>query len=128
MAEIENIHCPICTKPIPSSWQNGLSPALAKLEQRAGQRVFECRYLINIHSCHKYCPYIFWKQVHVGCTLYIHHIVNKELHNELKRSVQKRREPPDVVSAETNGLPGGNKMIILGKCSLEYFIQKFLQC
>ena len=34
MAEIENIHCPICTQPIPSSWQNGLPPALAKLEQR----------------------------------------------------------------------------------------------
>ena len=24
MAEIENIHCPICTQPIPSSWQNAL--------------------------------------------------------------------------------------------------------
>ena len=33
-AEIENIHCPICTQPIPSSWQNGLPPAFATLEQR----------------------------------------------------------------------------------------------
>ena len=33
MAEIENIHCPICTQPIPSSWQNALPPALATLEQ-----------------------------------------------------------------------------------------------
>ena len=38
MAEIENIHCPICTQPIPSSWQNGLPPALAKLEQRGANR------------------------------------------------------------------------------------------
>ena len=34
MAEIENIHCPICTQPIPSSWQNGLPPALATSVQR----------------------------------------------------------------------------------------------
>ena len=34
MAEIENIHCPICTQPIPSSWQNGLPPALATDERR----------------------------------------------------------------------------------------------
>ena len=36
MAEIENIHCPICTQPIPSSWQNDLPPAFATLEQRGG--------------------------------------------------------------------------------------------
>ena len=36
MAEIENIHCPICTQPIPSSWQNGLPPALATDERRGG--------------------------------------------------------------------------------------------
>ena len=36
MAEIENIHCPICTQPIPSSWQNGLPPALATSVQRGG--------------------------------------------------------------------------------------------
>ena len=35
-AEIENIHCPICTQPIPSSWQNALPPALATVEQRGG--------------------------------------------------------------------------------------------
>ena len=34
MAEIENIHCPICTQPIPSSWQNALPPALAIDERR----------------------------------------------------------------------------------------------
>ena len=34
MAEIENIRCPICTQPIPSSWQNGLPPALATSVQR----------------------------------------------------------------------------------------------
>ena len=34
MAEIENIHCPICTQPIPSSWQNGPPPALATDERR----------------------------------------------------------------------------------------------
>ena len=34
MAEIENIHCPIWTQPIPSSWQTGLPPALATSEQR----------------------------------------------------------------------------------------------
>ena len=34
MAEIENIHCPICTQPIPSSWQNALPPALATDERR----------------------------------------------------------------------------------------------
>ena len=34
MAEIENIHCPVCTQPIPSSWQNGLPPALATSVQR----------------------------------------------------------------------------------------------
>ena len=34
MAEIENIHCPICTQPIPSSWQNGLPPALATDERQ----------------------------------------------------------------------------------------------
>ena len=34
MAEIENIHCPICTQPIPRSWQNALPPALATDEQR----------------------------------------------------------------------------------------------
>ena len=38
MAEIENIHCPICTQPIPSSWQNGLPPAFATLEQRGDIR------------------------------------------------------------------------------------------
>ena len=37
MAEIENIHCPICTQPIPSSWQNALPPALATSEQRGAQ-------------------------------------------------------------------------------------------
>ena len=35
-AEIENIHCPICTQPISSSWQNALPPAFAPLEQRGG--------------------------------------------------------------------------------------------
>ena len=34
MAKIENIHCTICTQPISSSWQNGLPPAFAPLEQR----------------------------------------------------------------------------------------------
>ena len=34
MAAIENIHSPICTQPIPSSWQNGLHPALATSLQR----------------------------------------------------------------------------------------------
>ena len=34
IAEIENIHCPICTQPIPSSWQNALPPALATSVQR----------------------------------------------------------------------------------------------
>ena len=34
MAEIENIHCPICTQPILSSWQNALPPALATDERR----------------------------------------------------------------------------------------------
>ena len=34
MAKIENIHCPICTQPISSSWQNTLPPAFAPLEQR----------------------------------------------------------------------------------------------
>ena len=38
MAEIENIHCPICTQPIPSSWQNGLPPALATSVQRGAER------------------------------------------------------------------------------------------
>ena len=33
-AEIEKIHCPICTQPISSSWQNGLPPALATSMQR----------------------------------------------------------------------------------------------
>ena len=37
MAEIENIHCPICTQPIPSSWQNGLPPALATNERRGAR-------------------------------------------------------------------------------------------
>ena len=41
-----------------------------------------------------------------------HHIVKKELREELKRSVQKRKEAPGVVSAETNGLPGGTNLII----------------
>ena len=40
MAEIENIHCPICTQPIPSSWQNGLPPALATSVQRGVHRQF----------------------------------------------------------------------------------------
>ena len=34
MAKIENIHCPICTQPISSSWQNALPPAFAPLEHR----------------------------------------------------------------------------------------------
>ena len=38
MAEIENIHCPICTQPIPSSWQNALPPALATDERRGEAR------------------------------------------------------------------------------------------
>ena len=41
MAEIENIHCPICTQPIPSSWQNGLPPALATDERRGVQENFQ---------------------------------------------------------------------------------------
>ena len=41
-----------------------------------------------------------------------HHTVKKELHEELKRSVQIRREAPDVVSTATNGLPGGTNLII----------------
>ena len=40
MAEIENIHCPICTQPIPSSWQNALPPALATLEQRGDLELY----------------------------------------------------------------------------------------
>ena len=32
-----NIHFPICTQPIPSSWQNGLPPALATDERRGGK-------------------------------------------------------------------------------------------
>ena len=40
MAEIENIHCPICTQPIPSLWQNGLPPALATSVQRGVHRQF----------------------------------------------------------------------------------------
>ena len=40
MAEIENIHCPICTQPIPSSWQNGLPPALATSVQRGAPNLF----------------------------------------------------------------------------------------
>ena len=40
MAEIENIHCPICTQPIPSSWQNGLPPALATSVQRGVLQYF----------------------------------------------------------------------------------------
>ena len=45
MAEIENIHCPICTQPIPSSWQNGLPPALATDERRGdGVLVSECMF------------------------------------------------------------------------------------
>ena len=43
MAEIENIHCPICTQPIPSSWQNGLPPALATSMQRGEL------YVYNLH-------------------------------------------------------------------------------
>ena len=39
MAEIENIHCPICTQPIPSSWQNGLPPALATDERRGAHHL-----------------------------------------------------------------------------------------
>ena len=39
MAEIENIHCPICTQPLPSSWQNALPPALATDEQRGEYRL-----------------------------------------------------------------------------------------
>ena len=41
MAEIENIHCPICTQPIPSSWQNALPPALATSVQRGAPYSFE---------------------------------------------------------------------------------------
>ena len=41
MAEIENIHCPICTQPIPSSWQNGLPPALATNERRGDQWFYD---------------------------------------------------------------------------------------
>ena len=37
MAEIENIHCTICTQPISSSWQNALPPALVTVEQRGVQ-------------------------------------------------------------------------------------------
>ena len=37
MAEIENIHCPICTQPIPSSWKNVLPPALTTSVQRGDQ-------------------------------------------------------------------------------------------
>ena len=43
MAEIENIHCPICTQPIPSSWQNGLPPALATDERRGEWMASMCR-------------------------------------------------------------------------------------
>ena len=48
MAEIENIHCPICTQPIPRSWQNALPPAFATLEQRG--ELFSCyqiRFLLH---------------------------------------------------------------------------------
>ena len=41
MAKIENIHCPICTQPISSSWQNGLPPAFAPLEQRGVKAAFQ---------------------------------------------------------------------------------------
>ena len=47
MAEIENIHCPICTQPIPSSWQNGLPPALATSVQR-GAKSFSKYYWISL--------------------------------------------------------------------------------
>ena len=35
MAEIENIHCTICTQPISSSWPNALPPVFASNEQRS---------------------------------------------------------------------------------------------
>ena len=64
MAEIENIHCPICTQPIPSSWQNGLPPALATSVQRGVHPVERKRRIVfgsglldrvpqNMGQCHK---------------------------------------------------------------------------
>ena len=44
MAEIENIHSPICTQPIPSSWQNGLPPALATDERRGATSLHTDRF------------------------------------------------------------------------------------
>ena len=49
MAEIENIHCPICTQPIPSSWQNGLPPALATSVQR-GVYILKSGDLVGCHQ------------------------------------------------------------------------------
>ena len=77
----------------------------------------------GIHSnCHKYCPHQNWLQVHAQCDLparaqgslleefaSCHKTVKKDLHIELKRSVQIRREAPDVVSTATSGFPGGIK-------------------
>ena len=47
MAEIDNIHCTICTQPIPSSRQNGLPPALATSVQ---QGVFWSMIILNNRS------------------------------------------------------------------------------
>ena len=48
MAEIEKIHCPICTQPISSSQQNGLPPALATSVQRGENEVLA--YSIHKHN------------------------------------------------------------------------------
>ena len=54
MAEIENIHCPICTQPIPSSRQNGLPPALATDERRGGYALY-----IVVEGC----KFSFWRKL-----------------------------------------------------------------
>ena len=68
MAEIEIIHCPICTQPIPSSWQNGLPPALATSVQRGDYKTLLVLFLDSLIVL--FCALLFI------CSLYcsVHYI------------------------------------------------------
>ena len=67
MAEIENIHCPICTQPIPSSWQNGLPPASATLEQRGVVVCFFCTRHWQISDVKEW----FWTWYPNSCNVFL---------------------------------------------------------
>ena len=72
MAEIENIHCPICTQPIPSSWQNALPPALATDERRGAYPVLNTAGHLDPAPPSKFCPKSVRHGSLGGCEIKLH--------------------------------------------------------